>query len=110
MKYTFGGEFGYCRKIFTISKNKSFSTSILVAFLILSFPLQSFADIINSTDSGAEDDQNIQIKSPDGKDSSKDMRPTLAPTDRQKNNAQNLKIDPQDKKNANEEYGGCQYR
>lgn len=51
MKYTFGGGLTHRRKLFTIYNIKSTATMILVAFLILSFPAQSFAGVITNGNS-----------------------------------------------------------
>ena len=98
MKNFFGGKRNSSKISSNLSKIKAPATSLLVAFLILSFPLQSFADVVVSADTTTQSAQNIQVTTADGKTPVSNQSISTLPADATKTSVQNLKTDPQDKK------------
>jgi RHS repeat-associated protein len=99
MKYS-PGEIKFISKNLLASFRMILQTTLIgVAFLILSLPLQSYAEVITPTDNNSNNTQNVPVFTSDGRtDVSNEIKNNLAPTGAAKDSVQNTKTDPKDKK------------
>lgn len=99
MNYFFGEKALTRRKLFI--KLALPATMSLVAFLILILPVQSFAEVVTSVDTDSSSNQNVPLNTSDGKSDMSDViKANLAPTVASKESEQNLRADPNDKKQS----------